>query len=164
MEPIAFTSKTEYKDYLKFAILRYSQYWPSWIVYCIGVCLILNSVFDDDISKKYATIIVLMSVLIMLIIPLRIYLKIKKAYSSNPFASEEINWTISELGIAFKQGSVSSKIGWDRITKISDSKEWIMLWYNKKPSLCFQKCFLTSDQINDFKKIIHQMRKGYLKY
>jgi len=164
MEPITFTSKTEYKDYLKFAFLRYSQYWPIWIIYCIGVCLVLNSLFDDSTSQNNDAIIIFASILVMIIIPLRIYLRIRKAYRSNPFADTEIHWTISESSVAFKQGSVTSEIGWDRISKISDNKEWIMLWYNKKPALCFQKRFLLLEQIADFKKIIHQMRKGYLKY
>jgi len=164
MQSISFSSKFEYKDHLRFAIQRYVQYWPIWIIYCVGLCLILMSVFDDDISHDSATVLIVGSILIMIIIPLRIFLKIRKVYRSNPFANTEINWTINESIVAFKQGSASIEVGWDRIAKISDSKEWIMLWYNKKPSLCFQKCFLSSDQLDNFKKIIHQMRKGYLKY
>jgi len=162
MEPISFTSKVECKEYLRLAFLQYFKNGIIWFIYIVCSCLIFISL---DINNSFQdSLIIIASVAVMVIIPLRAYFRLKKAYKSNAVAGTEIHWVITGSSVSFKQGSTSGQIGWDRINKIADNKEWIMLWYNKRPTLNFQKRYLSSTQINDFKQIIHQMRKGYLKY
>jgi hypothetical protein len=162
MEPISFASKVECKEYLKLAFLQYFQNGVVWFIYIVCSCLIFISLSSDNSSHD--SVIIIASIAVMVIIPLRAFLRFRKAYRHNPVAGTEIHWTITESSVSFKQGSTSGEVGWDRISKIKDNKQWIMLWYNNRPSFNFQKRYLSPAQIVSFKAIIHSMRKGYLKH
>ena len=163
MEPIIFSSIVEHKEYLILTFLQYFQNVVIWFIYIICFYCIYNSLSTDTFSQNNELIIIA-SIMVMILIPTRAFFRIRNAYKTNPASGIDIHWTITESSVSFSQGSVSSQVGWDRITKITDNKKWIMLWYGKRPALNFQKRFLSVAQTNDFKKIIHQMRKGYLKY
>jgi YcxB-like protein len=162
MEPIAFTTKTEYKESLKLSLLLYFQSAVFKLIYIAGTCLILFSIFVGDTANFDSSLTIIASVVVMILIPLIAFLKIRKSYRTNRYAGMEAHWVINESGVNFKQSTVAIEIGWDRINKVSDKKKWILIGHNKKILFFIQKRYLSLSQMDDFKKLINQMRKIYL--
>lgn len=162
MEPIIFTSLIEHKAFIKLNWLGFYRSWVVRGVYIGGAYLILLAIFAGDIKSDNAIEMIIASVLAYL--PFRFYLRIRKARKSSQRAALETIWTITETTIGFKQGSVLGEVGWDVVSKVTDTKEWIMIWISKKPTYYFQKSSLSAAQLEDFKKLIFRLNKGYFKY
>lgn len=69
---------------------------------------------------------------ILLILPLITYFSAKKNYSSNLRMTETIEYQFNEDNLVVKGESFNSQLSWDKIYKVTQTRNWILIWQNRQ--------------------------------
>lgn len=98
------------------------------------------------------------------LIPVFSYFRIKKSYYSTR-VHETITYIFNNESIHSKGATFESTFTWDKIYKVSETKNWIFIWQNKYSVNIIPKRDFTSDELSYLKTIVdsHKEVKNKMK-
>jgi hypothetical protein len=152
MNPIAFSTKQDYKTYMKTAFLQYSRRWQTKVIFPFFIFISARAIFDSDSKGSILSIVIISLAMIASIFSF--YIKAKNTYRSTPNAGEEIFWKINETGVHVTGNSFSQHLGWDSITKFSENKQCFFIWFNDTQNTYFPKSIVSEKELFEIKKIM----------
>lgn len=159
MTPVTFSKQIDYKTYMRLALRISFNSWTVRIIYIICFVAMFISLTYSEIPPNGVTFLVLLSVGIMFIIPLRAYGLAANRYKSSPHAGEKSFWKIDENGIEIKSSVSVTQIKWDMVIRITSTKHWIFIWYSNSQYSYLPKDIITSDELREIKKMFFSNKK-----
>lgn len=160
MKPIAFSLQVDYKSYMKlvFQILFTSGYVLAF--YSAGIFSLFLVLYVYDIPRPDLTLLVIFIFVVMLVYPIRVYMRAKNRFNSTPSADEESFWKIDEGGIEIKSRSSVTYRGWDMFVKVTSNKHWIFIWFNSSQYTFFSKAAISEAELKEIKRLVFTNRKS----
>ena len=152
MNPITFTTQLDYKTYMKIAFQQYYQRWQIKAVYILFVYVSLVAIFASDSKRPVFSLSI--DFITAIAFTFILYLKARMIYKSTPNAGQERHWLINDNGIEVKGNSSSFYAAWSEIFKITDSKKWIFIWFNKMQSYAIPKEFISHSEFLEINNLI----------
>ncbi len=160
MIPITFSKQVGYRAYMKLAFQISFNSLTVWVIYITCLVLIFISLTDNDVKRNIATPLTIALIILMLLIPLRIYGRANKRYKSTPNAGEESFWIIDENGIQVRNSLSSTKISWNAVIKITQNNHWIFIWYGNAQYSYIPRSAITEIELKEIKRLFFVNRKN----
>ena len=134
-------------------ILLYSKTAVKIFTAIIIVFFIVSAVTVAFIPKvNFSQLIV--PVLMLLLFPVLIYFAAKRSYAANKRISETIEYQFAKDHLIMTGESFHSQLTWDKVYKVTETKNWILIWQNRQIANAIPKRDVWDGQIEDLKKIL----------
>lgn len=152
-------TKLELKDYLKLSrtlMFRRGIVIVFMIigVYAIAVSLITRLWFPQTFHNSGGLYTLLLGVFILLSYPVINYFNSKKIFNSHARLKEEITYQFTDENIKIAGESFSGEKTWDKVYKILELKDWILIYENKFVATILKKASFSSEQLQAFKNLV----------
>ncbi len=112
--------------------------------------------FNNEYIMSQSNILVtrIIVIFVAMLLPINIYLKLKKSILIDNKAIEEFSFDFSELGIECNSLSVSSNTYWSKVSKVEETKRYFWIFTSEVSGFIIPKrCFKSPEQLNDLKKL-----------
>jgi hypothetical protein len=119
-------------------------------IFALGLVLFLiaNGTAFDPYGWGYFIL------LVILMIPISNYFKIKEMYKSNKVLHEQVSYSLTQNNIIIKGETFDSTLTWSHFTAIQETKQFFLLYQNPQiVTLLDKKMFQEMDLI-EFKKFL----------
>jgi hypothetical protein len=151
-------SKLTEKDFINVNfVLLYSKTSMKIFTGIIAIFLfvsVLAAILIPKVSYSQAiTPLVMLSVL-----PLLTYFTAKKNYVANKRMSEIIEYQFDKDNLFMKGESFHSQLTWDKVYKVTQTKNWLLIWQNRQIANPVPKRDVWEGQIEDLKIILNEHR------
>ena len=124
----------------------------------ISLSFILSTVFSFIKGNSFESTQILWVILFLGIVPLMTYFNAKKNYSSNKRISEEIEYRFEENYLDIHGESFNSQYTWDKIYKITQTQNWVLIWHNRQVANPIPKRDIWKGELADLKDIVVKHR------
>jgi YcxB-like protein len=149
-------SKLTEKDFIEANfILLYSK---KSIIIFTGVFIIfliislITFIFIPSVPfTQVVTLIVL-----LIAFPTMTYFAAKKNYVSNQRVSETIDYKFEKDNLLMTGESFNSQLTWDKVYKVTQTKNWIFIWQNKQFANLIPKKDVKEGKIEELKNILNE--------
>ena len=111
---------------------------------------ILTVIFLPEVS--FSQLIVPLAML--MVIPLMTYFNARRKFTADSRISEAIEYNFDSDYLSMKGESFNSQQTWDKVYKVKQKKNWILIWQNKKIANPIPKRDMWEGQISDLKEIL----------
>jgi hypothetical protein len=105
---------------------------------------------------------VLLYAAFLFIRPIMTYFTAKKNYKANQRSSELIVYNFDTDYLSIKGESFNSEFSWDKINKVTQTKNWVFIWQTKAFANAIPKHDIWEEQIDELKEILkkHQVKNN----
>ena len=93
-------------------------------------------------------------VFMLLLFPLLTYFSAKKNYASNQRMTETIEYKFDDDNLVVKGESFNSQLSWNKIHKVTQTKNWVLIWQNRQVANPIPKRDIWEGQIEEIKIIL----------
>ena len=90
----------------------------------------------------------------LVFLPGLIYFKCRKAFNAKNRITEHMAWTVDHEWIALKGESFESKMTWDKIHKVVETKEVFLVYQNKLMANIISKREMSREQLQGFRDVV----------
>ncbi len=87
-------------------------------------------------------------------LPLITYFAAKRNYISNRRISEQMEYSFDNEFLSISGESFISKLTWEKVYKVSKTKNWIFIWQSKQSANIMHRKDFTNSQLEDLKSIL----------
>ncbi|MEI9957623.1 MAG: YcxB family protein [Ferruginibacter sp.] len=98
---------------------------------------------------------VIVPIVMLSVTPLLTYFTAKKNYNSNQRISEAIEYQFEKDNLIIKGESFNSQLSWDKIYKVTQTKNWILIWQNSQIANPILKRDIWEGEIESLKVILN---------
>jgi hypothetical protein len=107
------------------------------------------------IAKNGVTLAdVLPPVIIFVIYITFIYFSLKRAYSNNQRTGESIEYSFDPDNLVMKGESFKSELSWNKIYKVTKTKNWLLIWQTRQGANAIHKKDITDSELDKLKSIL----------
>jgi YcxB-like protein len=156
MEQLKFYSQMDFPAFVKANfILSYKR--PAMIIMSIlGVFMLIMAIPYYLETGEMKTLIwqLILGGYFLILLPLIIYLKSKKLFHSKSRLTERMEWTVDYEWIAIKGETFESKMTWDKVYKVLETKEMFLVYQSKLVANFISKSAMSAEQVQAFRKIV----------
>ncbi len=114
--------------------------------------LIISLLILDTRHSDITQIIV--PICLILGLPVLTYFGAKKNYSTNQRISENIEYRFDKDYLSTIGESFNSQASWDKIYKVTQSKNWVFIWHNRQIANPIPKRDIWEEQISELKNLL----------
>jgi hypothetical protein len=100
----------------------------------------------------FSVAVILFTMLIY--VPLVTYVSAVRNFTANSRVSETIEYHFDNEYLSIKGESFNSQLSWDKTYKVTQTKNWILIWQNKQVGNLIPKGDITEEQIGELKEIL----------
>jgi len=167
MTEIKIDSKLDFKRYVK--LLYYLSYKKSAFIFLtfIGLIMLIFSIFYFIGLFKHADrppyTQLFVGMVFTFMIPISIYIQAKRTFSSNSRLKELISYTFTHDKIFIDGESFKSEMTWDKLYKIQELKNWILIYTNKVVAHVIPKDSFDDIQLLKFREIVSNLKTVKIK-
>ncbi len=158
MQNLEFTSKLDFKEYLKANyLINYSR--PFMVIMTIlGMILILMGLFNlgfhGNLTDKQLWFQLVLGLYFVFFIPSILYFKSKKNFNGPGRLTERMLWTTDPEWITVKGESFETKMTWDKMIKVIENKDVFLVYQSKLMAHIVSKKEMTAAQRVGFRNIV----------
>ncbi len=158
MQNLEFTSKLDFKEYLKANyLINYSR--PFMVIMTIlGVILTLMGLFNlgfhGNLTDKQLWFQLVLGLYFVFFIPSILYFKSKKNFNGPGRLTERMFWAIDPEWITVKGESFETKMTWDKMIKVIENKDVFLVYQSKLMAHIVSKKEMTAAQRVGFRNIV----------
>ena len=122
------TKLTE-KDFINVTFLLLYRRFFMKLMTAIGFLCLLSAVITKVIIINSSILSpIIYGVCMLVVVPAAMYFTAKKNYSSNKRISENIEYIFTPQHLRIIGESFNSELTWDKIYKVTKTKNWILIW------------------------------------
>lgn len=156
MEKIVIISHLTFKDYLKTNYELIYKKGSTIFFTIIGLFMITMCVFSavNFPEEPIDTVPLIMGCVLLLIYPISIYFSSKKVYTTTKRIGERIEYTFDEEVIVVKGESYETTFSWDKLYKVTTTRECLLLWESELVAVIIPKRYFSLDQLDLIKGIV----------
>jgi hypothetical protein len=93
-------------------------------------------------------------ILILALNPLSVYMTAKRSFRSIKTNGETIEYHFEDSGLLTKGETFSMESTWDTIYKVTQTKNWIMIWRNRQVANPIPKTAVSEAELIELKQIL----------
>lgn len=142
------------KDYINITLLLlFSRPIAKFFVGILIVAILISSIGNISIVRgEYFGLIT--PLVIFTFVPAAFYFSLKRNYKNNSRLHETIEYHFEETKLLIKGESFSSHLTWEKIPKVTLTKEWLLIWHNRQFANAIPRRDVYDGEINDLKNIL----------
>lgn len=143
------------KDYIRASFaLFYSKFWVKFItlVGVLGLIVSVIAIFVQLQPQNSSPITI--AIIFLFGLPVMTYFSAKRNYSSMARISEPIEYRFTDDNLEVKGESFSSQYTWDKIYKITQTKNWILIWHSRQIANPIPKSDIWQAEYDDLKRLL----------
>jgi hypothetical protein len=125
----------------------------------IGVFLLLSALFLLIAQGYFSWFATLFALLLIVGYPAQVYFGARQNYKSNARISEKIIYEFDEEFIQLTGESFTTKLTWEKIYRVTENKDWILIWPNRQLANVIPKTAFKEEELKAFKEIVN-LQKG----
>jgi hypothetical protein len=146
-------TKLSEKDYINGNfILLYSKISIKIFTTLILIFLVLTIVLAVLSYSPYSQIFVPLAMLIVM--PFMTYFSAKRNFDANKMTGETIEYQFDNNYFSIKGESFSGSLPWERVYKVTQTKNWILVWQNMRNANPIPKRDISEVQLAEIKQIL----------
>ncbi len=148
----------QFNDFFKFNLsLLFRKVWYQLLfIMSIFAIMTFPISFTDDYIRSQPNILItrIVVIFVVILLPISIYLKLKKSILIDKKAIEEFRFDFSELGIECTSLSVSSNTYWSKVSKVEETKRYFWIFTSEESGFIIPKrCFKSPEQLNNLNEL-----------
>ena len=148
------TKMTE-KDFINVNfVFLYSKIAMKLFTGVISIFFILSILTVAFTKAAYSTVIT--PIVLLAAMPLMTYYAARKNYRTNKRISETIEYQFDKDSLIIKGESFNSQLTWDKFYKVTQTKNWILIWQNRQVANPIPKRDIWEGQLADLKLILNE--------
>lgn len=120
-----------------------------FMVVCFLVSILL-AVYRPPASFSPAFI----SLFFLVLLPLTTYISAKRNFTASKRISEPIEYFFDKDDFSVTGESFNSRVTWDKVYKVTETKNWILIWQNRQVATPAPKWGIVEGQVSDLKQIL----------
>lgn len=157
MGKIEIESQIGFKEYMK---LMYAQTYRKPImigITVVGVFLLFLSVWNVIVFDKWEEIpnrMLIFGFALSVLLPLSIYWIAKRNFNSDPRIGEKMIYSFDIEQFHILGESFNSSMTWDKVYKIQEMKNWILIYHNKMIASLIPRPSFSDEEYLKFREII----------
>ena len=122
------------------------------IIFIFLIVSLLTAVLIPKVSFSQ----IITPLIILTVMPLFTYFTAKKNYAANQRISETIEYQFDKDNLLMKGESFNSQLTWDKVYKVTQTKNWILIWQNRQIANPIPKRDVWEEQIENLKKVLQE--------
>lgn len=126
----------------------------------IGILFLLIALFNlttwltTDLNPNFPLGEFILGFIFTFGLPLFVYWNSRLNYKSNARIRERITYSFTEDLLEIKGESFNTQMTWEKMFKVTESKDLILLWQNRQLANVIPKKYLNSEQLKELKALI----------
>lgn len=150
---INLTTKLSVDDYVK---VNYYMFYRKWVIKGMtgfGLFFILLSLFTL-VSADFSWFLFLFGLFITAGLRIQIYFAAKRTYKTDGRVAEKIEYQFDNEEIRITGESFNSRLTWDKIYRVTENKDWVLIWQNQLIANVIPKRDFKDNDFESFKQIV----------
>ena len=90
------------------------------------------------------------------------YFNAKKTYTLNPRLNETVWYSFEDRFLKMKGASFNSELSWDKIHKVTRSKNWLLIWQTKDFANAIKMNEVDEEHLTQLKNILNTNKVKYI--
>jgi hypothetical protein len=153
-EKLTFQTQLNREDYVKVSYhITYRKFAMKFMT-GLGIFMMVLGLFLFIVEGTFSWFVMLFAFYLAVGLPLMIKFSARRNYRSNKRISEKIRYDIDREFIELTGDSFTSKLTWDKVYNVTETKEWLLIWQNSQVANVVPKRDLKEDEIQVFKSIV----------
>jgi hypothetical protein len=120
-----------------------------------GLLILLFIAFTYKNLEDFPWFILFVSLFVTVGQPVQLYFTAKRNYNSNWRISETIVYEFDNESIQLTGESFNSKLSWNKIFKVTENNDWILIWQNRQVANVVPKRDFKNEDLRIFKDIVN---------
>lgn len=154
MTSINITTRLSIDEYIR---VNYHFHYRKWEVKgmtCLGIFLIFLALSTPTSSNNSSWVLLIFGLLMTVGLPAQVYFTAKSNYKSDKRISEKIDYQFDSEEIRVSGESFNSRLTWDKIYSVTESKDCVLIWQNRNIANVIPKRDFKNDELELFKEMV----------
>lgn len=148
------TQLTE-KDFINANFVMLYNKTSTKVITGIGTLFLLLFIIFSMYDGKHSSISQFLTPAIILLgLPAMTYFAAKKNYATNHRISENIEYIFEEDHLQIKGSSFTTQLTWDKLYKVTETKNWIFIWHTAQTANPIAKKDIWEEQVAELKVLL----------
>ncbi len=148
------TVKLSQSDFLKANLAVLSKRPLFLLIMCCMLFIVgSNSVMAIGRGKS-ALPELLPALIVVIIFGSLMYFGIRRSYTGNKRAGETIAYSFADENLVIQGESFRSELSWDKVYKVSTSKNWLLVWQNRQIANAIPKASIPEGGLTVIKNVL----------
>jgi hypothetical protein len=147
------------KEFIKANMVLLAQKRITWIAPAIGLLLLMSNLVTRNKSSSLLGIFLVPIIYLIIfsaILPLLTWFRAKKLYNARSSrAKEKINYEFLDNQLEIRGESFNATLSWDKIHKVTATKNWVFIWQNSQYANCIPKTDIWEGEIMKLREILN---------
>lgn len=161
MEQVQFNSQLTFPEYLKASFYMTYRRPIMMVLTMAGVFSLVLFIMDvghaDWHHNRYPFVYLLAAVYLLGFIPALIYFKCRKNFKAKNRLTEDMEWRIDKEWIAVTGESFETKMTWDKIYRVVETKAVFLIYHSKFMAHVVSKGNMDSGTVRAFRDLLNTM-------
>jgi hypothetical protein len=148
------------KQFINATLVLLTQKRITWIAPVIGIFLLVSTLFSrGKSSNSFGMLLVPFIYLIVFsgLLPLLTWFRAKKIYNARSSrAKEKISYEFQDNQLDIRGESFTATLSWDKIHKVTTTKNWLFIWQNSQYANCIPKKDVWEGEIMKLREILEK--------
>ncbi len=115
---------------------------------------ILSAIIPSTALGKFSISRLTTPLIVVAFLPAVTYFAAKKNYSSNQRIQEPIEYLFEKDYLVIQGESFNSRLTWDKIYRVTETKKWILIWQSKQIANAIHKSDVWDGEMQALKQIL----------
>ena len=147
-------SKLSEQDFINVTfVLLYSKISMKIFTGLISLFLIV-SILTATLLPNVSFSQIILPVVLLSVMPLLTYFGAKRNFLANKRISETIEYHFDNDYLSMKGESFNSQLTWDKVYKVTQTKNWLLIWQNRQIANPIPKRDIWDGQISELKETL----------
>ncbi len=158
MNEVQFSSQLSFQEFFKASlVLNYRR--PIMMLFTVlgGFMFVTAILFYLGFSRQFGQmplVQLFLSVYFLVLLPLLIYFRSRKSYGVQSRVAERMSWTVDGEWIAIKGESFETKMTWDKIRQVVETKDVFLIYQSKVQANIVSKREMSPAQVQGFRYFV----------
>jgi hypothetical protein len=151
---IRLTTKISLEEYIKLNIHLLYRKGVTKYVTIVGILMLASVIYFFDSMKEFPWIQLGLAIFCTIGLPIQVYFTSKNNYQKDASLGEEIQYEIDWRSIRKKGRTVNTKLTWDKVYRVTENKDWVLIWQDPLISHPIPKKEFTTQDMLKFREIV----------
>jgi c-di-AMP phosphodiesterase-like protein len=123
-----------------------------------GIYILIIDAFTFFTEGQFDWYRIFVGLFLIIGFPLQVKLTAKRNYKSNRRMGERITYEFDKELIQLTGESFNSKMTWGKIYRVTENKDYFLIWQNRQVANIIPKRDLNKNEIQTFKEIVNHQK------
>jgi hypothetical protein len=156
MNNLVLNTKLSLDDYIRVNIYLLYRKLMIRCLTAVGALILLGLLYYQESFIFFPWLPFLMGLYLVISFPLTTYFIAKRNYKSTSKIGEHISYEFNNDYLEMIGESFQARLTWDKIYRITETKNWLLIWKTPHIADIVAKRYFTEGTLNTFKGIVAQ--------